>query len=35
MRGHGGRIEFDNTLESRLNILEQEALPSMRKGLFG
>jgi len=33
--GHGGKIEFNNTLEERLSVLEQDALPSMRAAIFG
>ncbi|KAF3934344.1 hypothetical protein ABW20_dc0102112 [Dactylellina cionopaga] len=30
-----GRIDINNTLEERLNILEEEALPAVRNTLFG
>jgi V-type H+-transporting ATPase subunit E len=33
--GHGGKIEFDNTLEERLRLLESAALPNIRASIFG
>jgi len=33
--GHGGKIEFDNTLEQRLTLLETSSLPKMRMSIFG
>lgn len=33
--GGNGKIEIDNTFDARLVILENNALPSMRKALFG
>jgi V-type H+-transporting ATPase subunit E len=33
--GHGGKIEFDNTLEERLKLLESAALPKIRATIFG
>jgi vacuolar-type H+-ATPase subunit E/Vma4 len=33
--GHGGRIEFDDTLEDRLRLLESAALPNIRASIFG
>ncbi|KAF3768775.1 vacuolar ATP synthase subunit E [Cryphonectria parasitica EP155] len=33
--GGGGKIEIDNTFEARLVLLEDSALPAMRKTLFG
>lgn len=33
--GHGGKIEFDNTLEERLKLLETAALPKIRASIFG
>jgi vacuolar-type H+-ATPase subunit E/Vma4 len=33
--GHGGRIEFDNTLEERLKLLETQSLPKIRATIFG
>jgi V-type H+-transporting ATPase subunit E len=32
--GHGGRIEFDNTLEERLKLLESASLPKIRASIF-
>lgn len=33
--GGGGKIEIDNTFEARLRLLEDNALPAVRKTLFG
>ncbi len=33
--GTGGRIDINNTLEERLRLLENDALPSIRALLFG
>ncbi|KAI4163575.1 MAG: hypothetical protein LQ342_002847 [Letrouitia transgressa] len=33
--GGGGRIDINNTFEERLKLLETDALPSIRKTLFG
>ncbi|EFW99115.1 ATP synthase subunit [Grosmannia clavigera kw1407] len=33
--GGNGKIEIDNTLETRLKLLEHDALPAMREALFG
>ncbi|KUI74554.1 V-type proton ATPase subunit E [Cytospora mali] len=33
--GGGGKIEIDNTFEARLALLEESALPVVRKTLFG
>ena len=33
--GGNGKIEFNNTLEERLRLLETDALPSLRVKLFG
>jgi vacuolar-type H+-ATPase subunit E/Vma4 len=33
--GHGGKIEYDNTLEERLKLLESAALPKIRASIFG
>lgn len=33
--GGGGKIEIDNTFEARLALLEDSALPVVRKTLFG
>ena len=33
--GHGGKIEFDNTLEERLKLLEAALLPKIRASIFG
>jgi len=33
--GGNGRIDINNTLEERLNILQEEALPAVRQTLFG
>ena len=33
--GHGGKIEYDNTLEERLKLLETAALPKIRASIFG
>jgi V-type H+-transporting ATPase subunit E len=33
--GHGGRIEYDDTLEDRLKLLESAALPNIRASIFG
>lgn len=33
--GGNGKIEIDNTFEARLVLLEDSALPAMRKALFG
>jgi len=33
--GGGGKIDINNTLEERLNLLEDTALPSIRTTLFG
>ncbi|ROV95339.1 hypothetical protein VSDG_06057 [Cytospora chrysosperma] len=33
--GGGGKIEIDNTFEARLGLLEESALPVVRKTLFG
>lgn len=33
--GGGGKIEIDNTFEARLALLEDSALPAVRKTLFG
>lgn len=33
--GGNGKIDIDNTLETRLNLLKDSALPAMRKALFG
>ena len=33
--GHGGKIEFDDTLEERLNLLESQSLPKIRASIFG
>ncbi|KAK4674296.1 V-ATPase V1 sector subunit E [Podospora pseudopauciseta] len=33
--GGNGKIDIDNTLEARLDLLKQSALPAMRKALFG
>lgn len=33
--GYGGKIEFDNTLEERLELLQSVALPKIRAEIFG
>lgn len=33
--GHGGRIQYDNTLEERLKLLESASLPKLRASIFG
>ncbi|KAK3938417.1 putative vacuolar atp synthase [Diplogelasinospora grovesii] len=33
--GGGGKIDIDNTFETRLGLLKESALPVMRKALFG
>ena len=33
--GFGGKIDIDNTLEARLNLLQGDALPAVRETLFG
>lgn len=33
--GGNGKIEIDNTFEARLALLENSALPAVRKTLFG
>jgi V-type H+-transporting ATPase subunit E len=33
--GYGGKIEFDNTLEERLQLLETTSLPKIRATIFG
>jgi len=33
--GHGGKIEYDDTLEERLKLLESAALPKIRASIFG
>jgi len=33
--GLGGKIEYDNTLEERLKLLESSSLPKMRASIFG
>ena len=33
--GHAGKIEFDNTLEERLKLLETVSLPKIRATIFG
>ncbi|CRK19358.1 hypothetical protein BN1723_002560 [Verticillium longisporum] len=33
--GTGGKIEIDNTVEQRLKLLEDTALPAVRETLFG
>ncbi|KAK0668574.1 ATPase, V1/A1 complex, subunit E [Cercophora samala] len=33
--GGNGKIDIDNTLEARLDLLKESALPAMRKALFG
>ena len=33
--GFNGKIDMDNTLEARLGLLRQSALPAMREALFG
>lgn len=33
--GGAGKIEIDNTVEARLQILKESALPAMREALFG
>jgi V-type H+-transporting ATPase subunit E len=33
--GGSGKIEIDNTFEARLQILKENALPAVRKTLFG
>lgn len=33
--GGAGKIEIDNTFEARLALLEDSALPAVRKTLFG
>lgn len=33
--GGGGKIEIDNTFDARLALLENSALPAVRKTLFG
>lgn len=33
--GRGGKIDINNTFEERLRLLETEALPMVRTGLFG
>ena len=33
--GGAGKIEIDNTFEARLRLLEDTALPAVRKTLFG
>ncbi|EON99080.1 putative vacuolar atp synthase subunit e protein [Phaeoacremonium minimum UCRPA7] len=33
--GGAGKIEIDNTVEARLEILKESALPAMREALFG
>ena len=35
MIGGRGKIDIDNTLETRLELLEEDALPAMRETLFG
>lgn len=35
MLGSNGKIEFNNSLEERLKLLETDALPSLRVKLFG
>jgi V-type H+-transporting ATPase subunit E len=33
--GGNGKIDLDNTLETRLGLLRESALPAMRQALFG
>jgi len=33
--GGGGKIDINNTLDERLRLLETDALPSIRRTLFG
>ena len=33
--GGGGKIDINNTLEERLRLLENDALPMVRQSLFG
>jgi vacuolar-type H+-ATPase subunit E/Vma4 len=33
--GGSGKIEIDNTFEARLQLLKENALPAVRKTLFG
>jgi V-type H+-transporting ATPase subunit E len=33
--GGGGKIDIDNTFETRLKLLETSALPAVREALFG
>ena len=33
--GGGGKIDIDNTFETRLSLLETSALPVVREALFG
>ncbi len=33
--GGGGKIDINNTLEERLKLLEDTAMPSVRQTLFG
>ena len=33
--GYGGKIEIDNTLEQRLQLLETVSLPKIRASIFG
>ncbi|KAL2016300.1 hypothetical protein VTK56DRAFT_3899 [Thermocarpiscus australiensis] len=33
--GGNGKIDIDNTFETRLNLLKESALPAMREALFG
>jgi len=33
--GGAGKIEIDNTFETRLSLLQSSALPQIRKTLFG
>jgi V-type H+-transporting ATPase subunit E len=35
MLGNGGKIEFDDTLEERLKLLESASLPKLRAAIFG
>lgn len=33
--GSGGKIDVNNTLEERLKLLSEEALPAIRLAIFG
>lgn len=33
--GGGGKIDIDNTLDTRLELLKDAALPAVRESLFG